>query len=528
MKVFVTDGEFKHTLGAVRALSSEGVEVHAGATNRNALSFYSRYIAKRFIYPDPTTDAFPKVMERIDQHEDYDAILPVGDETWYSFVTGASKVLRKKSPLPPTHAYLIACNKTKSLAFARDIGISMPRTIFPDEPDEALARISYPAFVKPSFGSRNTRIVRNSAEAAAYRNASSQNGNPAVVQEQVQGEGCGFFALYNRGSLRTFFMHRRIREVPPIGGPSSAAETFYSQELLDLGSRLLDELSWHGVAMVEFRRDRKTGKFTLLEVNPKLWGSLDLAIAAGINFPFLAAQMVAFGDCNPPRGYTQMRYCWPIPDDFRHLRSKPSSLVEIMRDWVLPSVGKDIWLSDLGPHLSFIAVTAKANTRLATRKLHDTLLPVKPLRFDWVRKGKLAASAQPQSSSQLIWLRRNGIGAILDLTNENEGHQYVPLLFGGNYLRVPMRDHYPPTQTELKNAISFITDQIARGNAVLIHCLGGLGRTGTVLACYSIKAGKSTAAEAIAEVRGRRPGSIEPAQEASVNEYWRLSRHGEG
>jgi len=527
MKVFVTDGQFKHTLGAVRALSSEGVEVHAGATNRHALSFYSRYIAKAFVYPDPTTDAFLKEMERIDELEDYDAILPVGDETWYSFVTGASEVLREKSPLPPTDAYLTACNKTKSLAFARNVGISTPRTIFPDEPDEALARISYPAFVKPSFGSRNTRIVRNSAEAAACRNASSASGNPAVVQEQVRGEGCGFFALYNRGSLRTFFMHRRIREVPPIGGPSSAAQSFYSQRLLDLGSRLLGELSWHGVAMVETRRDRRTGEFTLLEINPKFWGSLALAIAAGINFPFLAAQIVAFGDCKPPRGYVQMRYCWPIPDDFRHLRSKPSALVEVLRDWVLPSVGKDVWLSDLGPHLAFIAVTAKANTKQATRKMHDALLPVEPLRFDWMREGKLAASVQPRSLSQLIWLRRNGVDAVLDLTNGNEGHQYSPLVFCGNYLRVPMRDHYPPTQTQLRNAISFITNRIARGNAVLIHCLGGVGRTGTVLACYLIEAERSTAAQAIAEVRARRPGSIEPAQEASVHQYWRLSRHAE-
>lgn len=86
-------------------------------------------------------------------------------------------------------------------------------------------------------------------------------------------------------------MHRRIREVPP----SSAAESTYNSELLKLGRKILELLNWHGVAMVEFRRDSATGEFKLIEINPKFWGTLDLAIAAEIDFPHLAVQMATLG-----------------------------------------------------------------------------------------------------------------------------------------------------------------------------------------------------------------------------------------
>ena len=79
-------------------------------------------------------------------------------------------------------------------------------------------------------------------------------------------------------------MHRRVRENPPTGGASVCAVSIYDGKLLDYGRRLLDALNWHGVAMVEFKRDRLSGELYLMEINPKLWGSHDLAIASGMDF----------------------------------------------------------------------------------------------------------------------------------------------------------------------------------------------------------------------------------------------------
>src|SRR5208283_2488478 len=151
------------------------------------------------------------------------------------------------------------------------------------------------------FGSGNKQLIFTPEEVLRY--GRSDNDESFVIQEFIQGEAYGFFALYRRGRIVASFMHKRIREVPPTGGPSSAAESVYDQRLLSLGTRILDHLSWHGLAMVEFKKDSRTHDFRLLEINPKFWGSLDLAIEAGIDFPHLATQMVTMNNVAAPKPY---------------------------------------------------------------------------------------------------------------------------------------------------------------------------------------------------------------------------------
>jgi predicted ATP-grasp superfamily ATP-dependent carboligase len=90
-------------------------------------------------------------------------------------------------------------------------------------------------------------------------------------------------------------MHRRLRETPPSGGPSSCAVSIFENDLKSAGIKLLDHLQWHGVAMAEFKRDAKSSQLYLLEINPKFWGSLDLALDSGVDFPALAARVALGG-----------------------------------------------------------------------------------------------------------------------------------------------------------------------------------------------------------------------------------------
>jgi predicted ATP-grasp superfamily ATP-dependent carboligase len=519
LKVFITDANFKHTLGAIRALAKEGVEVHAGSHVRTALGFHSKYTSRTFLYPDPLfSERFLRAMERIDGQENYDVILPVGNETCFSLITGSSSTLRKKIPAPSLASYLIACNKVKTLALAKTHAIPIPRTIFPLDSDSDVMNLRFPAVAKPALGSGNTRMLQNAEEAVAYWRGVRHAGTETVLQEFVRGEGYGFFALYSKGELQVFFMHKRLREIPASGGPSTAAQSVYEPRLFKLGRKVLDLLSWNGVAMVEFRRDIRTGEFELLEVNPKFWGSLDLALVAGVNFPYLAAQLVAFGACNPPPTYSAVKFCWPITDDYEHLRNHPSSALRVVTDWLNPRVKKNVWLSDLRPQLVLAGITAYEGVKQATMKARYQLTP-KPRGFSWVIPGKLAASSKPESVIQLLWLKRHGTDSILDLTEQGSRLEAVITGHDGNYLNVPMVDHVPPTPQQIVRAISFVAGETTRGRAVLVHCLGGLGRVGTVLACYLMREQGLSAEVAISEIRKRRIGSIEKVQEVSVHDY---------
>jgi predicted ATP-grasp superfamily ATP-dependent carboligase len=111
-----------------------------------------------------------------------------------------------------------------------------------------------------------------------------------MIQRQVDGDGVGIFALCDRGETRMMFSHRRLREKPPWGGVSVLRESIAVDPVAgEYSRRLLRALGWHGVAMVEFKRERSTGVAFLMEINGRFWGSLQLAIDAGLNFPLSLA-----------------------------------------------------------------------------------------------------------------------------------------------------------------------------------------------------------------------------------------------
>lgn len=151
--------------------------------------------------------------------------------------------------------------------------------------------------------------------------------------------------------------------------------------------------------------------------------------------------------------------------------------------------------------------------------------------FGWLTEGKLAGSGGPIHHEELVWLREQGITAIVSLTERSLRqeklllHRLDPL--GFTYRHIPVVDETAPTQTQVDEFAAFVDEMLDQGWAVLIHCRGGYGRTGTMPACYLVSRGWGVE-EALTEVRSRRPGSIAPrAQQACVVEYvGRLRRNG--
>jgi len=110
-------------------------------------------------------------------------------------------------------------------------------------------------------------------------------GHEPIAQEYMSDPAeYGFFALFDEGSPVTTFQHRQVRGYKYSGGPSAFREAVHIPDLQDAGLRLLEALDWHGLAMVEFKRD--DGEFKLMEVNPRFWSSLPFSVRAGVDFPY--------------------------------------------------------------------------------------------------------------------------------------------------------------------------------------------------------------------------------------------------
>ncbi len=144
---------------------------------------------------------------------------------------------------------------------------------------------------------------------------------------------------------------------------------------------------------------------------------------------------------------------------------------------------------------------------------------IRYMNFGWVLENELAGSQGPVSMQDLFFLYQQGVRAVIRMEERT-----IPADTGGHVdivdMYVPVRDFTPPAQEQIQRMIDFIDEQAVNGGRpVAVSCYAGIGRTGTVLACYLVKRGAEPA-DAIDEVRRLRPGSIQtPEQEAAVYEY---------
>lgn len=319
MSVFVTDGDQRATLAVVRSLGRAGIPVTVGHHDEESLAGASRYCVRRVRYPDPESDpvGFQEFLWTEMRAGGYRVLLPMTDVTTQLVAELRDDVSDTVClPIPPAAVVEAARDKRQVLSLAARLGIPAPETWEPaaGEPLETFAaRLRYPAVVKTCF-SRQRRgenwvhggvsYAATPAELMAKYRAMDDLIPAPIVQETIAGEGLGVFLLIWRGELRAAFCHRRLREKPPWGGVSVLRESLpLDAELVRQSEQLLRALNWQGAAMVEFKRDRRDGRAKLMEVNGRFWGSLQLAVDAGLDFPLLVYRLALGENVAPAMAY---------------------------------------------------------------------------------------------------------------------------------------------------------------------------------------------------------------------------------
>ena len=235
--------------------------------------------------------------------------------------------------LPSHEQVLRAFDKQQTTELAQSLGIAVPRTTLienREDAERAARSLEYPVVLKPraseELGQQGNvrtggrpRYASTPAEfESAYADVSRRSSG-VLVQQYVEGEGTGYFALMHNGELRAEFAHRRIRDVYPTGSGSAVRESREPEpEIRRAGLAILEALRWHGVAMVEFRWQAGHAP-VFMEVNGRFWNSLPLACYAGVDFPALLAEMAEHGDIQPQHGYRSGVRCRWFLGDFRHL-----------------------------------------------------------------------------------------------------------------------------------------------------------------------------------------------------------------
>ena len=319
--VLVTDAPSNATLAVVRSLGRRGIPVGVcGFADEFNLSSYSRWASESFILPSPSRDArgFIDALAELLASGKYPIVFPTTERT-IQLIGAARARLPEwvRLPIPSEAALATVVDKERTIALARALNVRVPQSWCPDSEEAAAAlasELAYPVIVKPrqtNFLASDGRLAKidyavvRSAEALlpAWRSVHAAVPRP-LVQTLVRGRGVGINTLWKDGEPVVWFSHRRVREIDLRGGRSTAAASVACDpRLLEAASSMLATLRWHGVAMVEFKWDDETETFWLLEINGRFWGSLPLALAAGVDFPYYLYQLANDEKVAPPTSY---------------------------------------------------------------------------------------------------------------------------------------------------------------------------------------------------------------------------------
>jgi predicted ATP-grasp superfamily ATP-dependent carboligase len=313
----VLDANQRSALAVIRSLGRRGLTIVAADTAPHSLGAASRYSSDSTLYSNPATSpaAFIDDIVAIVERLSIDTVISTTDLTTMLLASqpNLSRIVRLMAPERASYESLT--DKARLTELAEKLGVLVPTTHIAGTVPAAVAaahRIGFPVVLKPARSrylkgteivSTSVEIVENPAGLAAALERSQWLGDlSCLVQRFIPGHGAGIFALYASSRPIAWFAHRRIREKPPSGGVSVLSEsTPIDPTMQSAAAKLLGAAELTGAAMVEFRV-AADGTPYLMEVNCRFWGSLQLAIDCGVDFPWLlyrVAQGLPVGDPEP-------------------------------------------------------------------------------------------------------------------------------------------------------------------------------------------------------------------------------------
>ena len=348
------------SIGVIRSLGRAGYPVHACAESADALGLHSRFVRSALLQPPPASSEFiPWVRDTV-RALGIRAIVPSE-----FFLLGLRPALAEFQDLLPFFdpALLeLAFSKAELVsALAGDPRLPPSLVVDGELPSlEALARLGRPLWLKADGvhgrAGAPSRVLRVAGAAEARMELARwlPRYRRLLVQGHARGEGVGMFLLMVNGHPRARFAHRRIHEVPHTGGVSSFRESVRHPEMEAHALSVLRRIGWNGVAMLEYRRDPASGEFRLLELNARFWGSLHLALVAGVDFPRLLLDSWLGGREPEPSWRPGVRCRQMVPGELMHVwsvlrdgavsrRDKVRTLARFASLSLDPRIHSDLW-----------------------------------------------------------------------------------------------------------------------------------------------------------------------------------------
>lgn len=342
-------------LTVVRELGAHGVPVIAAGSSRWSIGGHSRFAHRNILRPEGVrlADWLPDVIAQSGAR----AVIPISEADLLELADMPAAIGACRIASPRHEQLALVLDKLNTLARAREAGIDVPDTWQPRAGEDfgaTAATLAYPAVLKwrdpPAMWDRleSAGIAFEKAEHAdgaemlvAILRRYDRIGLYPLVQTWCQGHGFGQMLMMEDGRAMLRFQHHRLREYPASGGVSTLCRSVPLSDhhaQMEKSETLLRAIGWEGPAMVEYRHDASSGRYWLMEVNGRLWGSLPLASQSGAHFAFALYRRLVGGVAEQlASGYRDHRARYVLPDTKRlieQLRAKDLSAGEKLREMV--------------------------------------------------------------------------------------------------------------------------------------------------------------------------------------------------
>lgn len=303
MIVAIPDGDSGLTVPVLRALGLvPGIRVAVVSGSRWASARYSRLTQSVVTHEHLGPENLLESMDRSIGRSGANVVLPVGLPAIECFSAHQIRRLGRAAvvPTPPVEAFRTTSCKRAFAQWIKETDVPAPPTLLGEEamtPGAVETRLGFPVLIKPrrGLGGSGIRLCRNRSE---LESAFGRSRLPQefIVQRYLRGHDWTCNVLCLEGSILAATVTRHLFTSRNPFAPGEGVEFVEEPEILRIARKVMARLHWTGVANLDLRHDEETGRFVLLEINPRFWRNTALSALAGVNFPHLACLTALGGE----------------------------------------------------------------------------------------------------------------------------------------------------------------------------------------------------------------------------------------
>jgi len=334
MKLLIVNYLGRNVLASVRSIGRSDYPIDIDIAYQKRRELKDRMLKSKFVHKVYFTDnpvdnfkTFKSQIIKIVRECRYDFILPYGLKTTVALsrfkneIEGLGAIL----PVPEYKNLINAHDKENCYRIAENMGLAIPHTYFHECLEDLLShKIVYPVIIKArrnsginpgfeiAYNEDELIIHYNNMNAIISKDPNIIDFSRPIVQEFIKGEVYDANFFIHEGDVLKYVFQRRVQCVDDKIGAGIINETIhndYSERAFHYGKKLLTAIKWNGSCMVELIIDDQ-GEIRLIEVNPKLWGTLGLSIKAGVDFPLEMIWYYHFKQNVTSIDYNDMSYYW--------------------------------------------------------------------------------------------------------------------------------------------------------------------------------------------------------------------------